>query len=78
MEILRPPEAVQGRESKVKKGDAAKTCAPTCTEFGGKNLEVLLEEFQQALGQVEPRCLASESVLFSRLDVKIEECPRLD
>ena len=45
---------------------------------GNASLEVLLEEFQQALGQVEPRCLGSESVLFSRLEVEIEECARLD
>ena len=31
-------EAVEGRESKVEKGDTAKMCATTCTEFGGKNL----------------------------------------
>ena len=41
-------------------------------------LEVLLEESQQALGEVEPRCLTSESVLFSRLEVEIEERSRLD
>jgi hypothetical protein len=39
-EILRPPEAVEGRESKVEKGDTAKMCAITCTEFGGKNLRI--------------------------------------
>jgi len=45
---------------------------------GNASLEVLLEEFQQALGEVEPCCLASESVLFSRLEVEIEECARLN
>jgi hypothetical protein len=34
-EIFRPPEAVEGRESKV-----AKMCATTCTEFAGKNLRI--------------------------------------
>jgi hypothetical protein len=34
---LRPPEAVQGRESKVEKGDAAKMCATTCTALRGRN-----------------------------------------
>jgi hypothetical protein len=33
-----PTEAVEGRESKVEKGDASNMCATACTEFGGKNL----------------------------------------
>ena len=36
-----PAEAVEGRESKVEKGDTTKMCATTCTEFGGKNLKDL-------------------------------------
>ena len=31
-ETLHPPEAVEGRESKVEKGDTAKMCATTCRE----------------------------------------------
>jgi hypothetical protein len=30
-ETLHPPEVVEGRESKVEKGDTAKMCATTCT-----------------------------------------------
>ena len=37
-ETLHPPEVVEGRESKVEKGDTARMCATTCTKFGGKNL----------------------------------------
>ena len=32
-ETLHPPEVVEGRESKVEKGDTAKMCATTCTHL---------------------------------------------
>lgn len=52
-EILRLPEAVESRGSKVEKGDTAKMCATTSIEFGGYILALLVTRWGVAMPKDE-------------------------